>query len=73
MKTGTVQIEAPVSRGQHPHIVLRAVESVEKCSWECFWEGTKSRPMGVRLAGRIGHESFSTWRRGRAKLPALPP
>ena len=28
---------------------LRAVESVEKCSWECFREGTKSRPLVVRL------------------------
>ena len=30
---------------------LRAVESVEKCSWECSREGTKSRPLIVRLAG----------------------
>jgi hypothetical protein len=28
---------------------LRAVESVEKCSWECFREGTKSRPLVVWL------------------------
>jgi len=28
---------------------LRAVESVKKCSWECFREGTKSRPLTVRL------------------------
>ena len=31
---------------------LRAVESVEKCSWECSREGTKSRPLIVRLAGQ---------------------
>ena len=29
---------------------LRAVESVEKCSWECFREGTKFRSVDVRLA-----------------------
>ena len=28
---------------------LRAVYSVEKRSWECFREGTKSRPEVVRL------------------------
>jgi len=28
---------------------LRAVDSVEMCSWECFREGTKSRPVVVRL------------------------
>ena len=31
---------------------LRAVESVEKRSWECFREGTKSRPLTVPLAER---------------------
>ena len=29
---------------------LRAVEPVEKCFWECFREGTKSRPLMVRLS-----------------------
>ena len=28
---------------------LRAVESVKKCSWECFREGTKFRSVDVRL------------------------
>ena len=35
----------------HQGFRLRAVESVEKCSWECSREGTKSRPLIVRLAG----------------------
>ena len=32
-----------------PRFCLRAVESVEKCSWECFREGTKSCPVVVPL------------------------
>ena len=39
--------ESYLSRKTFP---LRAVESVEKCSWECFRERTKSRPLIVRLA-----------------------
>ena len=37
--------------GARSRFRLQAVESVKKCSWECFREGTKSRPVGVRLAG----------------------
>ena len=35
-----------------PAVRLRAVESVEKCSWECFREGSKSRPVVVPSMGQ---------------------
>ena len=34
----------------HSTFRLRAVESVVKCSWECFHEGMKSRPLDVPLS-----------------------
>ena len=37
--------QAIIGRRRFP---LRAVESVEKCAWECFCEGAKSRPLVVR-------------------------
>ena len=46
--------------GARSRFRLQAVESVKKCSWECFREGTKSRPVVVRLAGtppRLWRES----------------
>ena len=36
----------------HSSFHLGAVESVEKCSWECFREGTKYRPLNVPLGSR---------------------
>ena len=41
--------EVPCGRGRYSRkpFRLRAPERVEKCSWECFREGTKSRPVVV--------------------------
>ena len=36
---------------KNPPFPLRAVESVEKCAWECFCEGAKSRPVVVPHIG----------------------
>jgi len=44
---------------------LRAVESVEKASWECFREGTKSRPLIVRLSNDEKLLALDSSRRGR--------
>ena len=50
---------------------LRAGDPGEKYSWECFREGTKSRPLIVRLAGLSFLDVDGLWVSLRATL-ALP-
>ena len=51
-------------------ILLTGVESVEKCSWECFREGTKSRLLMTRLTDTF--ERGSAWMRCGQDIQGVP-